>query len=387
MKVLYLHQYFKVNSGGTRSYEFSKHLVDKGSQVTMISGGVDTPRLVNGIKVKFTKTDYNQNFGYLKRIYSFIHFIFKSIFIGLKEKDIDVIYATSTPLTIGIPAIIISKLKRKPFVFEVRDVWPDIPIELGVIKSGILKRILYIFEKIIYYYASDIVVLSDGMKKNLLEKGIPKDKITVITNLSINKNYENKNNINRKNFGNDKFKCIHHGTMGLVNGLDFILDVAKEYPNEEIEYHLIGDGNQKDRLKKRIEDENILYLYIKDSMPKDKVIKEVILSDIGIMSVENHEILEDNSANKFFDYLAAGLPVLINYKGWQKKVLEENKAGKSFDFNDKKGFYQFVLKLKENKQLRDEYGESAKELAINKYDSHLLASEFESILKSVIRKQ
>lgn len=386
MKVLYLHQHFEVESGGTRSLELSKHLIDKGYKVTMISGGMKESKYFDGIKVKFTQTNYNQKWGFFKRIYSFIHFMFKSMIIGLKEKNVDVIYATSTPLTIGIPAIIISKIKRKPYIFEVRDVWPDIPVELGYIKSKIFAKLLFFVEKTIYYYASHVVVLSEGMKENLLKKGVPLDKVTVITNLSMNEDYDKETTKNVEKNQNNKIKCIHHGTMGLVNGLDFILDVAKTYPNEEIEYHLIGDGNQKERLKKRIKEEKIPYIYIKDNMLKDEVIEEVLSSDIGIMSVENYKILEDNSANKFFDYLAAGLPVLINYEGWQKEVLEGNYAGKSFDFNDKEGFYQFVLKLKNNKKLKEEYGRNAKKLAINKYDVRLLANQFEEILKSTTMK-
>jgi len=145
MNIVYLHQYFKTDSGGTRSYEFSKYLIDKGHSITMITGNDLQKKQIEGINIKSTRTSYSNNYSFTKRILSFIHFMIKSTIIGLREKQMDVIYATSTPLTIGVPAIIIAKLKRKPFIFEVRDVWPDIPIELGYIKNPILKKILLSF--------------------------------------------------------------------------------------------------------------------------------------------------------------------------------------------------------------------------------------------------
>lgn len=385
MKVLYLHQHFQTNSGGTRSYEFSKFLVECGHDVTMITGKNIEDSTINGISVKSTNTRYSNNYSFIKRILSFIHFMIKSTIIGLREKNPDIIFATSTPLTIGVPALIISKLKRKTLVFEVRDVWPDVPIEMGFIKSSLMIKTLHYFEKIIYKHSSHIIVLSEGMKENLLKKGVPTDKISIITNLSMNY-YFDKVESSKRQQSKNKFVCIHAGTMGIVNGLDFILDIAEEFPNDEIVYLLIGEGNQKEKLVNRVKKNKIKNVIIKDAMPKNKIIKEIKNSDVGIMTVANFPILKDNSANKFFDYLAAGLPILINYDGWQKKVLENNKAGKSFNYHNKRGFYNFLVKLKNDKNLLKEYSQNAKRLAVEEYDSRLLAQKFEEILFDFSKK-
>src|SRR5699024_10963174 len=377
------HQHFKTYSGGTRSYEFSKYLINKGHKVTMVTGNNIENNNINGIHVKSTNTKYKQHFSFIRRILSFVHFMIKSTFIGLKEKNPDIIVATSTPLTIGFPALVVSKLKRKKFVFEVRDVWPDVPIELGFINGTVLKKILFFLEKLIYRNASHIIVLSDGMKNNLLKKGIPREKLTVITNLSMNKHYDNIDSNKRVEY-KDKLLCIHPGTMGVVNGLEYILDVAEEYPDEEIVYLLIGEGNQKHKLIDRINKNKIKNVIIEDAIPKSDVIKKIKESDVGVMTVANYSILHDNSANKFFDYLAAGLPVVINYGGWQKAILEANNAGKGFNYDDKEGFYNFLKKLKTNRDLLSEYGKNAKKLALNKYDSQILAKEFENVIKKVI---
>lgn len=386
MNLTYFHQYFKVNSGGTRSYEFSKHLVENGNKVTMITGNDIPMKYIDGIKIESTKTKYQQNFSFYRRIFAFIHFMIKSTIIGLKQKDTDIIYATSTPLTIGIPALIVSKLKRKKYIFEVRDVWPDIPIELGYINSKLLQKLLIWLEKTIYKNASHIVVLSPGMKENLVKKGVEKEKITIITNLSMNNQYDSVSEIERMKY-KDKLLCIHPGTMGVVNGLNFILDLAEKYPDKDILYLLIGEGNQKEELKNRIRKNNIKNVIIKDSMPKNEIIKQIKQADVGLMIVEDYKILRDNSANKFFDFLAAGLPVIINYGGWQKDVLEKGNAGRGFDYEDKEGFYNYLIKLKNNRDTREELGFNAKKLAIDEYDSQFLSEKFEKLLLKVIKDE
>lgn len=386
MKVLYIHQYFKVNSGGTRSYEFSKYLTSQNHSVTMITGTEVNNHEIENIKVKSTKTKYHHSFNFMQRIISFVHFMIKSTLIGLKEKNIDVIYATSTPLTVGIPTLLISKLKRRKYVFEVRDVWPDVPIEMGFIKSKLLQNILFKLEKIIYKHAEHIVVLSEGMKRNLLRKGVNKEKITVITNLSMNQYYD-EIDVKPRDFYRDKLLCIHPGTMGKVNGLDFILDVAETYNDDDIVYLLIGEGNQKERLKERIEQSNIKNVIIQDALPKDQVMKLIKQSDVGIMIVDNYKILEDNSANKFFDFLAAGLPVVLNYEGWQKQVLERNNAGRGFNYRNKKEFYNYLVELKNNPEKRKLIGNNAKRLAIEKYDSLVLSKKMESVLTQVLNNK
>lgn len=386
MKVLYIHQYFKVNSGGTRSYEFSTYLTSQNHSVTMITGTEVNNHEIENIKVKSTKTKYHHSFNFMQRIISFVHFMIKSTLIGLKEKNIDVIYATSTPLTVGIPTLLISKLKRRKYVFEVRDVWPDVPIEMGFIKSKLLQNILFKLEKIIYKHAEHIVVLSEGMKRNLLRKGVNKEKITVITNLSMNQYYD-EIDVKPRDFYRDKLLCIHPGTMGKVNGLDFILDVAETYNDDDIVYLLIGEGNQKERLKERIEQSNIKNVIIQDALPKDQVMKLIKQSDVGIMIVDNYKILEDNSANKFFDFLAAGLPVVLNYEGWQKQVLERNNAGRGFNYRNKKEFYNYLVELKNNPEKRKLIGNNAKRLAIEKYDSLVLSKKMESVLTQVLNNK
>ncbi|NLL62090.1 MAG: glycosyltransferase family 4 protein [Candidatus Atribacteria bacterium] len=393
--ILYLHQYFNTNkdSGSTRSYEFSKELGNNGYKTYMVSGNNINRKSfedISNFEYFSTNTSYSNSMSYLKRINLFLKYIFKSIIIGTKIKNIDIVFATSTPLTIAIPGYILSRFHRAKFIFEVRDVWPDIPIELGVVKNRFLIFILKKFELFIYNKANHIIVASVGMYKNLIKKGIDNKKITVITNMAnielydsiYTDKYEERKKLGLKE---EDFICIHPGTMGFVNGVDYILDVAKDiikYDNK-IKFLLIGRGKYKNFLVERKNKENIDNVKFLDSVTKENIIKIIKTSDLGIMLVRNYRILEDNSANKFFDFLAAGLPILINYGGWQKNELESHDVGFSCSPTDYKEMVNKILFLKENKERYREMSRNSKELGEKKYSRNICCDKFIQVVRSI----
>ncbi|WP_188454972.1 glycosyltransferase family 4 protein [Virgibacillus oceani] len=389
MKVLYLHQYFKTNSsnGGTRSYEFSRYLSDNDIEVNVLTGTKIDKQYnnENNFSIYSTGTNYNNKMPKWRRILAFLDYNIKALLKGIRTNDIDIIFATSTPLTIGFPAVIISKFKRKKLIFEVRDVWPDIPIELGYINNKLLIRLLKAFERWIYKNSNHIIVLSKGMYQNLIDKGIDSNKITIIENMSnlylfdevIKEKKENNSLVG-------KFVCIHPGTMGHVNGLDFILDVAKQIKeiDNNIVFLLIGEGNRKEHLKRRVIAENLTNVLIKDALPKRDVVSAIKSSDVGLMCVDNkYKILEDNSANKFFDFLAAGLPILINYQGWQKEIIEKMNCGKS-DIEPIK-MANTILKLKRDSKISDEMAKNSRLLAENYYSDKIAKKKLLNIIKNM----
>jgi hypothetical protein len=171
MKIIYLHQYYNTSNvpWGTRSYEISKHLIDKGHEVVMIGGyEIELKDIYNDFSERFTyestKTKYSNNMSYVNRTISFFQYVLKACIIGKSIKNANIIYASSTPLTIGISAIILSHKLKIPFIFEVRDVWPEVPIGLGIIKNKLLIKFLEKLELAIYKKAQNIIALSDGMR-------------------------------------------------------------------------------------------------------------------------------------------------------------------------------------------------------------------------------
>jgi glycosyltransferase involved in cell wall biosynthesis len=390
MKILYLHQYYNTNSsnGGTRSYEFAKYLSGNGFKINVITGTeLDNQydEVRDEVYVYSTSTKYSNKMAKWRRIFAFFDYIIKALIKGLKTKNVDIVFATSTPLTIGIPAVLLSKLLRKKLIFEVRDVWPDVPIELGYIKNKFAVRVLKKLEFWIYKNSKHIIVLSEGMYQNLLNKGIPAQKLSIIENMSNIYLYDKENKNLPKNINLEgKFICIHPGTMGHVNGLDFVLDVAKEMidMDNEVLFLLIGEGNRKEHLIKRVKEENLTNVLIKDGLPKKEIVEVIKYSEVGIMCVDNqYKILEDNSANKFFDFLAAGLPILINYGGWQKKVIEESNCGRS-ELCPKE-MASTILELKRNPHLRDAMSKNSRKLAENKYSDTIAKEKLLSIINNV----
>ncbi|MBN2835139.1 MAG: glycosyltransferase family 4 protein [Candidatus Delongbacteria bacterium] len=385
MKILYLHQYFATNEtgGATRSYEFSKFLSENDHQIVVITATNINKEFNKNFTVVSTNTNYSNHMGNFRRILSFLSFTIKSFYKGLKIKNLDLVFATSTPLTIGLPAVLIAKIKNKPLIFEVRDVWPDVPVELGYLKNKLLIKILKIFEPWIYNNSKHIIVLSKGMYDNLLKKGISPNKITVIENIANLYLYNGVSDARKAEKYKDKFICIHPGTMGHVNGLDFVLDVAKfiQDHDKDILFLLIGEGKKKEYLIQRVKDEKIQNVIFDNSKPKREIAQIIKSSDLGIMCVDNKfKILEDNSANKFFDFLAAGLPVMVNYGGWQKEIIEEYECGESNP--DPKIMAERLIAIKNDQEKRIKMGLNSRKLAEEKYSDIIAKKKLRNIIEN-----
>tara|TARA_A100001011_G_scaffold300724_1_gene314114 strand:+ start:604 stop:1821 length:1218 start_codon:yes stop_codon:yes gene_type:complete len=346
MKIIYLHQYFKLprEAGGTRSFDLACGFLSLGHEVEMITSSSDikfkTKKRWSRIKeddltIHYLYIPYSNNMNYFERLMAFLKFLWFSTFKLLSLKG-DLILATSTPLTIGIPALIKKWIHKTPYIFEARDIWPEAAIAIGAIRNKILQKILYLLEYLIYKNAEAIIPLSIDMK-NSINSRYPKlasKRIEVIENISeierFQKGYNKELYIIKEKIGfKPQFIILYAGTFGQVNGLDYVIDFAHDLQkiDSEIVFVLVGDGLQKQDVinrasNKGVIDKNVFFL---DSVSKSELSQLYFECDIGSSFVINIKELWANSANKFFDTLAAGKPVLINYGGWQKdKINKEN---------------------------------------------------------------
>lgn len=413
MHILYIHQHFATPAGstGTRSYEFARRWVKAGHKVTLIAGHYDIGGLqvsgalyqkqnIEGINVVVVGTKYSNKQSYLRRITSFLSFCLLSIYAGLRTKGVDVIYASSTPLTVGITAMVIKWAKHIPFVFEVRDQWPEIPIELNIITNRILIKILLWLEKTIYRNCSSIIALSpgqaDGIRAVLTpdshNRGLTEEKpITVIPNscdIDMFRPDIDGSTIRQRMGWEDKLVLLHTGAMGKVNGLDFVIEAAemlKDHSN--IMFVLIGDGNQKPFLESRVKKLGLTNVEILSSVPKRELSDLYAAADIGLVIIGNFPIIEHNSANKFFDSLSAGKPVLLNYSGWQRKILEDNEAGFGCTLCNLDQFVEKVLHLNSHRQQIEQMGQNARRVAVEKFNRDQLAKQTLELTSSVIKHE
>jgi len=221
-----------------------------------VSGALYQKQNIEGINVVVVGTKYSNKQSYLRRVISFLSFCLLSIYAGLRTKGVDVIYASSTPLTVGIPAMVIKWAKHIPFVFEVRDQWPEIPIELGIITNRFLIKILLLLEKTIYRNCSSIVALSPGQADGIRAVLTEEKSIMVIPNscdIDLFRPDIDGSAIRQRRGWGDKLVLLHTGAMAKVNALDFVINAAERLKEQsDIMFVLIGDGKQKPFLESRI---------------------------------------------------------------------------------------------------------------------------------------
>jgi glycosyltransferase involved in cell wall biosynthesis len=267
--ILYLHQHFVARNGtsGGRSHEFSKILIEKGHKVTLITGLSDysglndlpndmSPRtILDGIDLRIIRVSYSQQMGMMRRILSFMQFMILSTWAALRIKSVDVVFATSTPLTIAVPGLCASLFHRRPFVFEVRDLWPDIPIQLGILRNPLLCWLARLLERTAYRRAAHIVALSPGIQEAIVAQGIPKSKTTLIPNSSDVNLFRVPSNLGRDFRGShpeigDRPLVVYAGAFGKVNGLEGMVKLASvvHLRDPDIRFLLVGDGSEKDRI-------------------------------------------------------------------------------------------------------------------------------------------
>ena len=404
MHILYIYQYFATPSGttGTRSYEFARRWVAKGHKVTMLTsianltseeltpakGWLFKRTTIEGIDVLAMAIPYRQHMGVFKRCMSFLSFLILSSLIVLVIPKVDVIYATSTPLTIGIPALTAKWFRRKKYVFEVRDQWPESVVQVGVIKNRFVIRMLSRLEKCIYKNASAIVAVSDGMAEDIKKVTEPNKPIYVVPNgadLNLFKPDMDAGDIRNKNGWKGKLVFLHTGSMGKVNSLDFVIDVAlKLKDTEDILFVLIGQGSHKKNLEDRIKKLGLKNVEITLPIPKKQLPPIIAAADVTIVVIGNVPIIEKQaSLNKFYDGLAAGKPLLLNYYGWQGKLLEERNAGYGCKLCDVDEFVEKVLYFNNHREMLQAMGTNARNLAESRFDREKLAFQALSVIETV----
>ena len=402
MKVLYFHQHFSTPNGATgiRSYEMARRLIHNGHQVTMVCGsygggetGLKSDFIkgkrqgqIDGINIIEFDLAYSNADGFVKRAGTFLKFALKSIGIALNHKY-DVVFATTTPLTAGIPGIFARWLRNKPFVFEVRDLWPELPKQMGVIKNPLILAAMSFLEWASYRSAHRCIGLSPGIVEGIKACGVNDDKICLVPNgcdLSIFDN-EDGDNVQIKSWRpngveSSDFMAIFTGTHGQANGLDAALNAALELKNRgrtDIKFVLVGQGKLKSVLENRAKELNLTNVIFHRPVNKEKLSGVMANADIGLQLLANiPAFYYGTSPNKFFDYISASLPVLNNYPGWLASMINEHDCGFAIEPEDAKAFANALERASSDKSSLKKMGENAKILAELKFDRKKLADKW-----------
>lgn len=406
MKILYFHQHFSTPNGATgiRSYEMAKALIAEGHQVTMVCGsyqgghtGLDQPFVkgkrtgtVDQIKIIEFELAYANQQSFIERSKVFIKFAWSSIKVALTE-SYDVIFTTTTPLTAAIPGIIAKHLKRKPFIFEVRDLWPELPREMGVIKNPVILKSLAFLEWLAYKSADKHIALSPGIKtgieRHLSPKFMATNSVAMIPNGCDLEIFNTKDDSwQPEGIADDDFVAVFSGTHGIANDLEQLLEVARELKQRKfnnIKIVLIGQGKQKATLMEKAKAEQLTQLIFLEPVNKHQLAKLFKRADVGLQVLANVPAFYfGTSPNKFFDYLSASLPVINNYPGWVAELITSHQCGIAVPPNNPKAFAEALLAMSLDKERQQKMAKNSLALAQSTFSRVQLSQEFVTVFEA-----
>jgi glycosyltransferase involved in cell wall biosynthesis len=396
MKVLYFHQHFVTprGAGGVRSYAMARKLIAQGHQVTVVCGsfvggnsGLSGPfakgmrrGLVDDIDVIEMDLSYSNSDGFAKRALTFVKFASRSVGVAFTE-TYDVLFATTTPLTAGIPGIFARWLRGKSFVFEVRDLWPELPRAMGVIKNPLVLWAMGVLEWASYHSAHRVVGLSPGIVEGIARRGVPRDRITLVPNgCDLDIFADTSAPWRPAAVLPADLMVVFAGTHGMANGLNAVLDVAsvlKRRGRDDIKLLLIGNGKLKPGLQARAAREGLKNVVFHDPVNKTRLAGLMAATDVGVQCLANvPAFYYGTSPNKFFDYIAAGLPVLNNYPGWLADLVTRHHCGFAVPPDNPIAFADALEQAADNRPALKAMGQRSLALARAEFDRDLLSDKW-----------
>lgn len=403
MKILYLHQYFTTpdEPGGIRSYEMARRLVAAGHEVHMLTSdrsGRPAPRgwsrrTVAGIEVHSIPVPYGNEMPYRRRLWAFAKFSIACTVKALGTRA-DVVFATSTPLTIAVPALFSKWFRRTPVVLEIRDIWPAVPIAMGALGNPLLRAAALALESVAYRNADAVVGLSSQMVEHVRGKGVNAGKLFCIPNSCDMELFDVEPERvaalrGRHAWLGSRPLVLYAGTFGRVNGVAWLVELARQLRGlgSRAMVVAIGDGMERSMIVRTAETAGVLNenFFVLDGMPKTEIVEWFGAADLCCSTVVPIPILERNSANKVFDALASGTPVLINHGGWQASMLLGNDVGIVASWDDVSGAAEQVHLLLENDERRRAMGARARELGRTEFSRDGLAERLRAVIEGVAR--
>ena len=397
MRIVYLHQHFATPdmSGGTRSYEMARRLVAAGHEVHMVTarpsgkgrGWTETEEA--GIRVHWCPVAYSSHMSFRRRIQSCLEFSRRSA-SKAASLPCDVVFASSTPLTIALPAAYGAWWQRAPMVFEVRDLWPETPIAVGALKHRLPIALARGLERFAYHRASHVVALSPDMKRGVVATGFPEDCVSVIPNSCDLKLFGVSSEVGKAfrrqhEWLQDRPLVVYTGALGLVNGVDYLARLAAVVAryNPEVRFLVIGNGREQDKVREVAAEQGVLNrsFFMLESVPKKEMPAVLSAADIATSTVIDRQALWANSANKVFDGLAAGRAIAINHEGWLADMIRETGCGLVLPVGDvERAAEHLVATLDDASQLAV-LRRAARRVARERFDRDVLAKKLETILR------
>jgi glycosyltransferase involved in cell wall biosynthesis len=404
MNILYLCQVFEVgtDAGSERHFYFCKYAASKGHNVSAITSNVDyknarvkipvksgtISHTIEGVDIHYVYSYANFRGSLSKRFYYYLTYFFSSIALSLKLKKPDVIYAVSTPLTVGLLGYIISRLRGLPFVFEVTDVWPDAAVACGVVKNKIFIKLAHWLEMFCYKKAAHIIGLSRGICDNIIAKGVARGKVSMITNgvdfsiFSLAGDDLKKLAIRMKFGFDDHFVVMYLGAHGAYNALETIIDaVVRLKDDPRFLFVFVGAGDEKPKLQRRVSEQSLTNVIFLPPIPRLESPAMLAAADAFVLPNRKGDFFAGNLPNKLFDFMASARPIVVSGAGETAELVLAARCGRVGRAEDSVAMALALIELAEMPvRERMAMGARGRDYVLAHYDRKRLSERFLEIL-------
>ncbi|MGE0132659.1 MAG: glycosyltransferase family 4 protein [Blastocatellales bacterium] len=410
MKITFLCQYFPPEMGApsARTFEHARHWASLGQDVTVITGfpnhptGVIRPEYrgyfvkrenVEGIDLLRTWVYVAANKGFTKRVLNFLSFFFSALILGSAlTRRPDVVVGTSPQFFCAVAAYCLSVIKRAPFVFEVRDIWPQSAIELGALKNRLLIRLLEAIEAYLYRRAALIVPVAESTRRYLIGKGVPAEKIVIVPN-GVDAKYLASARVApeelRKELGLEgKFIVSYIGTHGMSHALETTLQAAKELEGDHaIHFLFVGEGAEKEKLKRLASELKLSNITFINEQPRERLLSFYRASDVSVVPLKRLPIFKKVLPSKLFELMGAGCPVICSVEGEAAALVTAAESGLCIEPENIDALVEAVNRLRGDQELRARMSDNGRSFVKTRYLRSALAEKYLSALEAIVASQ
>lgn len=407
MKILFFSHYFppEGNAPASRTYENCKRWVKNGHKVTVITCVPNSPNgvvykgyknkvyqreLIDGIEVCRVWTYIAANKGTLLRIVNYLFYMVSASVFSLFVKKPDVVIATSPQFFCGWAGVLSKFWHRRPFILEIRDIWPESIITVGAMKKSFLIRILEYLEKVMYASANHIVTVGEGYRKCLLKKGVFPESISVVmngVNRELFKPKDADSELKRKLGINNRFICMYSGTIGMACGLNIVLDAAERMKKQDINdivFVLVGDGAFRKELESQAKEKKLDNVIFTGLQPKERMPDFIALSDVCLVHLRKTELFKTVMPSKIFEIAGMAKPIINGVAGEAALFVEKAKAGINIEPENSEQLISALIRMRDLQDLRLSYGEAGYRFVTENFDRDKLAQDYLKIISKVV---
>ena len=402
MKVLLIHQAFQPESGagGTRHFEFGKAFVKHDNEFVVVASNVnymDAKRddqrrsTLSGVDVVRVSIPHFIHKGYLWRCLAYVVYMLNSFWAGVREPNVDLVMGTSPSLFQAISAAFVAMFRRKPFLLEIRDLWPDFAIDMGVLKSKPLIKIARWVESFIYWRADHILVNSPAYVNYMTDRGIDSEKVSLIPNGVDPAMFDvDADGIRvRQELGlEDKFVVTYAGAIGQANDISTIVRAAERLTDDPgIRVVLLGGGKAEAKVKKLIEEKGLTNVLMPGTRPKSEMSEVLAASDVCVATLLNIPMFKTVYPNKIFDYMAAGKPIIMGIDGVIREVVEKSDCGRFITPGDDQQLADSIRWMKDNFDQAREMGKRGRRYVSEHFNRDVQSAEFMELAQSLVKNE